>query len=186
MNVKKQFSLDVVIYGLGMGLRKFIGLFLLPFYTRALPLDEYGVLDSLTTFLLLLTVCLNLGLDSSSAFYFFQAKEEHEKGRVLFTHFILKLLAAIPAIILAFFSETISWYLFETKEYSGLVLITCLLIPANLLLNEQTHLYRIHRQAWRYNIFFNWQIPAQHRTGHYPGEPVEVWPNWGTISSFFQ
>lgn len=152
MGIKKEFLKDSIVYGLGRGIKKFIGLFLLPFYTRALTPEDFGILGTLSTGILLLSGFLNLGLDSAAGFYFFQAKTKIEKGRVLFTLFIIRLLTIIPCLILSFFSETISLYLFGSNEYSWIVFISCFIIPISLLMSEQTHVYRYYREPWKYNI----------------------------------
>jgi len=110
-NIRK-FSIDALVYGLGSGLKKFIGIFLLPFYTRALSPADYGILDSLATFTFFISAIIGVGIDSASGFYFFEVKTEKEKGQVLFTTFILRLLTAVPSLILSFFSKNISIALF--------------------------------------------------------------------------
>jgi len=148
----KNFSKDAIAYGLGKGIKKFLGFLLLPFYTRALTPADYGILDTLGTFVFFIAVFFNLGLDSASGFYYFQPKEENEKGKILFTVFILRLVTVIPAVILAFFSSNISELLFKTDEYANVVLITCLLLPINVITSEQELVYRFNRKPWKYNL----------------------------------
>lgn len=152
MSFIKKFSKDTIAYGLGSGVKKFLGFLLLPFYTRALTPADYGILDTLGTFIFFTVVFLNMGLDSASGFYYFQPKDEKEKGRILFTVFTLRLLTIIPALILSFFSSEISQKLFNTDEYSNVVLITCLLLPLNVITSEQELVYRFNRQPWKYNL----------------------------------
>jgi O-antigen/teichoic acid export membrane protein len=152
MSHKKDFIKDALVYGLGNGIKKFIGFFLLPFYTRALTPEDYGLLSTLSTFTMLLSALLNIGLDSASGYYFFQAKDQDEKGKVLFTHFILRLFGIIPPLILSFFSAPISRIFFKTEDYAWLVFISIMLVPVNLLMSEQSHIYRYFRKPWSYNI----------------------------------
>jgi len=152
VGIKKEFLKDTIIYGLGRGIKKFIGLFLLPFYTRALTPEDFGILGILSTGVLLITAFLNLGLDSAAGFYFFQAKTEIEKGKVLFTLFVIRLLTIIPCLLLSFFSETISFHLFSSSDYTWIVFITFLIIPISLLMSEQTHVHRYYREPWKFNI----------------------------------
>jgi len=150
-NIRK-FTGDTLVYGLGNGLKKFIGIFLLPFYTRALSPADYGIMASLATLTYFISAIIGVGIDSASGFYFFEAKTEKEKGQVLFTTFILRLLTAVPSFILSFFSKSISEALFGTSEYTWLVFISCITIPVSFLLSEQSHLYRFYRQPWKYNL----------------------------------
>lgn len=152
MGYKKDFLFDSVIYGLGNGIKKFIGFFLLPFYTRALTPEDYGLLGTLTTFTMLLSAFLNFGLDSATGYYYFKAKGEEEKGKVLFAHLLLRLVGIIPPMILSFFSSSISLAFFKTEDYTWLVFISIMLEPVNLLMSEQSHIYRYFRKPMSYNI----------------------------------
>ena len=73
MSLIKQFSKDTLVYGLGKGLKKFIGLLLLPVYTRALSPEDFGILDTLGSALFFIIVFFNFGLDSAVSYFFFQA-----------------------------------------------------------------------------------------------------------------
>lgn len=152
MNPLKEFSKDTLIYGLGSGLKKFIGLFLLPFYTRALVPSDYGILDTIGTVIYFLTAIFNMGLDSASGRYFYMAKTEREKGKVLFTVLVLRIITIIPAIILSLFSQQISIFLFKSADYTWVIFISCMLLPLNLLISEQNHIYRYFREPWKFNI----------------------------------
>ena len=152
MSQRKEFIKDTFIYGLGTGIKKFIGFFLLPFYTRALTPADYGLLDTIATSLFFVNTFLNMGLDSASGFYFFKGKDDKEKGEIIFTVFILRLVTAIPALILSFFSGKISLILFGNENYTALVFLSCIIIPISLLNSEQSHLYRFYREPWKYNL----------------------------------
>lgn len=152
MRILKDFTKDAVVYGLGKAIKKFISFLLLPFYTRALSPSEYGILESLGAFVLFVSTFFNLGLDTASWFYFFQPKEQEEKGKILFTTFTFRILTIIPCIIMSFFSREISIYLFESDSYTNVVFVTCMIIPVNILTSEQEHIYRFYRKPWRYNL----------------------------------
>ena len=151
MGNKKDFLKDVFLYGFGNGVRKFIGIFLLPFYTRALTPEDYGILSSLSTFTLLFCAVIDIGLDSATSYYYLTRKNEKEKGQILFTLLILRLLTFVPALLLSLFSTQISTALFGSTAYSWVVFISCLTIPFSFLLSEQTYVYRYLRQPMKYN-----------------------------------
>lgn len=152
MSLLRQFSKDTLLYGLGKGIKKFIGLLLLPLYTRALSPAEFGIIDSLGALLFFMSVFFTLGLDSSTSYYYFKEQNEKGRGKILFTAFVLRLMAVIPATILSFFSHPISKFMFGSEQYAGAVLITFLLIPANIIMSEQELIYRFNRKAWNYNL----------------------------------
>jgi len=150
--LRSLFFKDTIVYGLGKGIKKFIGLFLLPFYTRALTPEDYGLLSTLGTFTMLLSAFMNFGLDSATGFYYFRAHSMMEKGKVLFTHFVIRLAGIIPPLILSFFSARLSVFFFKTQEYTWLIFISIILVPVNLLMSEQSHIYRYYRKPWQYNV----------------------------------
>lgn len=152
MSNLKNFSKDAFVYGLGAGLKKFIGIFLLPFYTRALSPADYGLLDSLGTFTFFIAAFIGIGIDSASGFYFFEVKTEKEKGEILYTTFILRLLTILPSLILSLFSEKISFLLFGTTGYTWLVFISCISIPVDFMVSEQSQIYRYFKKPWKYNL----------------------------------
>jgi O-antigen/teichoic acid export membrane protein len=151
MGDKRAFVKDTVVYGLGNGLKKFIGLFLLPFYTRALSVGEFGMLETLGTAAALLGGFLSVGLESAGGFYFFKAGDD-QKGTVLSTAFFLRLLSFLALIPIFLFRESLSLLLFDTPSNGSLIVLLCLLVPVNLLMSEQSHLFRYFRQPWRYNL----------------------------------
>lgn len=152
MNLLRQFSKDTLLYGLGKGVKKFIGLLLLPLYTRALSPAEFGIVDSLGALLFFISVFFTLGLDSSTSYFYFKEQNENARGQILYTAFALRLLAIIPTTALSFFAHPISKIMFGTEQYAGAVLITFLLIPANIIMSEQELVYRFNRKAWNYNL----------------------------------
>jgi len=78
MSNLKKLGKDSAVYGFGTVLKKFIGILLLPFYTRALSPSEYGILDTLVTFGFFTSVILSLGLVGATSRYYFIADTEKE------------------------------------------------------------------------------------------------------------
>ena len=150
-NLKNLFK-DTALYGIGKSIQKFIGLFLLPFYASVLGPEEFGVLDTIGVATFFIISVLNCGLDSASGRFFYVAKNPTEKGEVLFTVLVLRLITIIPCLILIPFSAKISIVLFGTKFYSNVVLLSILLIPLTLLYSEQEHVFRYHFEPIKFNI----------------------------------
>ncbi|WP_255297583.1 oligosaccharide flippase family protein [Anaerophaga thermohalophila] len=69
--------------------------------------------------------------------------------RQLFSLRILSFLLIVP---LLFFQDVFSQLLFGSKDFSFLVLLLLILVPVNLMMSEQSHLFRYFRQPWRYNL----------------------------------
>lgn len=137
---------------MGSALKKMITLLLLPFYARALSPAEYGVLETLGTMVFFISVVLNVGLDSATGLFFYQAKTDEEKGKLLYTLFILRMLTFIPIFISLFFAAGISRLLFNNDLYSWSIIISLVSIPFILLTSEQERIFRLYRKPWKFNI----------------------------------
>lgn len=152
MSVTKEFSKDTLIYGFGSAVKKFIGVFLLPFYTRSLLPEDFGILDTLGTCIFFVSTILNIGIDSAVGYYYFTCEDEKEKGKILYTTFILRILTIIPVLILSIFSNQISISLFNSDKYAWPIFVTCMIIPLTLITSEQEFIYRIFRKPWKFNL----------------------------------
>jgi len=178
MGFSQEFAKDTLVYGIGRGIKKFIGIFLLPFYTRALSIDEYGILDTLATMTMLGAAFLSVGLDSAVGFYFFKAGEK-ERGRVAFTLFVIRLLTFIPSLIPVLLSKQLSILLFGTPDYVVPVAISSLLIPVSLLVDEQSKLLRYFRKAW----LFSYSSILKSLINVLLGITLVVWLSYGITGS---
>jgi len=178
MSFSKDFAQDTIVYGLGRGIKKFIGIFLLPFYTRALSVDEYGVLETLSTMTMLGAAFLSVGLDSAVGFYFFKAGEKN-RGRVTFTLFVIRLFTFIPALIPVFLADKLSIALFGTDEYVIPVALSTLLIPVSLLMDEQSKLLRYFRRPW----LFSYSTILKSIINVALGITLVVWLSYGVTGS---
>jgi O-antigen/teichoic acid export membrane protein len=151
MSSIKEISKDTVIYGVGTVLQKIIGFILLPFYTRALVPEQYGILDTLTTLTFFLSTIFGLGLSGATSRYFFLAESEEEKKKLLFTSAILRLIAySIPLTILIVFSPQISRLFFDTDKYSLVVAATGLLLFFSAQQEVQSQIFRFYREPIKF------------------------------------
>lgn len=152
MSGGKDFVKDSIGYGLGSGLKKFIGLLLLPFYTRALSPEEYGILDILSTTSFLISSFLSFGFDSAVGFYYYKFEGTRRKT-LLYINLLQKIFTVFPILVLILFSDYISEILFGSNEYYLVIIISLANIPISLILSEQTHIYRYQRKILIYNFF---------------------------------
>ena len=106
MNLKK----DTIIYGIPSAFRGLIAFLLLPFFTRVLTPDEYGVFTMLTLYNLFLFIIFNFGLSNSIGPIYFKDDRLENKGLVISN-----------SLFIAFFSSTLiffSTYFFNDKILS--------------------------------------------------------------------
>ena len=153
MSLMKDLSKDTIIYGIGTVLQKIIGFVLLPFYTRALIPAEYGVLDTLATLTFFVATIFSLGLGGATSRYFFIADSDDEKKKLLYTSATLRLISfSIPLLVFIIFSSQISIILFDTDEYSFVVLLTGFLLFFSTQQEIQTNIFRFYRVPVKFNV----------------------------------
>jgi|WetSurMetagenome_2_1015567.scaffolds.fasta_scaffold00034_47 O-antigen/teichoic acid export membrane protein len=153
MSDLKTLGKDTIIYGFGQVLKKAIGLFLLPFYTRALNPADYGILDSLGTLTFFLAIIFGLGLDGATSRYFFVAQDEKSKSIVLSTSLIIRVISStVPIIFLIPLSSGISGIMFKESDYGWVVALTLINIPVQNISNLQENIFRYYRAPWKYMV----------------------------------
>lgn len=142
---------DTLVYGLGSVFKKFIGVILLPFYTRALSPSDYGILDTLATVIFFISAIIGLGLEGGTGRYFFIAETDVEKGKVLYTSVMIRNVTNwVPILLLLPFSNKISNLLFDSSNYNWVVAISLLTIPLTNTTSLQDLLFRYYREVWKY------------------------------------
>nr|MBA3985966.1 hypothetical protein [Flavobacteriales bacterium] len=70
----KKLGKDVAIYGIAASLSKFIGIFLIPVFSRYFDPNEYGALDLIMTVVSLVAIFGMLQLESGIARFYYEAE----------------------------------------------------------------------------------------------------------------
>ena len=149
----KTFLGDAGIYGIGKAIKKLIGVFLLPFYARALSPEEYGTIDVLANAVFFVATFSSIGLNDATARFFYKAETEDAKGEVLFTAISIRLiLSTILSLTLLPFADQISYFFFKTSDYKWAVYMSCIFVPISILSEEQSSIYRYYRKAIQFNV----------------------------------
>ena len=111
---------------------KAMNFFLMPMYTEHLTTEMMGISDTITSFTGLLLPLFVMGLDSAfSAFYYDKGEKQAEK--VFNTVWFTLLGMGIVPLLLCGFSTGISSVLFETDQYSVIVMIALVSVSMNIL-----------------------------------------------------
>ncbi len=153
MSSIKGLSKDTLIYGVGSVIQKIIGIVLLPFYTRALSPAEYGILDTLATLTFFMSTIFGLGIPGATYRYFFIAEGEDEKKKLLYTSASIRLISySIPLILFVIFSSKISLMLFDTAEYSLVIIATGFVFFFAAQQDIQSQIFRFYRESVKFSF----------------------------------
>ncbi len=123
-------SWQSVAYGIGTLGSQLLVYFMLPFLTRYMSQEEYGVVSVITAAFAFLNMLTNAGLPQATFRYFNNIKDENEQQITIGTSQILFfLLSALPAAGILLFPKPISFLLLGSNQYaSTLQLVACYLV----------------------------------------------------------
>ncbi len=106
-------------YGVGVLGSQLIVIILVPFLTRYMPREEYGVVSILTSLYVFLNVLTNAGLPSAVFRFYNDAEDEKDRRLTLgASQFLFFLFAALPAICILLFPRVISVFLLDSDQYA--------------------------------------------------------------------
>ena len=142
----KELTKDTAIYGISTIVGRFLGFFLVPFYTNVINTRDYGIYSNIYAYLAFLNIVFIYGMDSAFMKYASQ-NEGMEKKKIFSTSYIfVSITSVLFSLALLFIKNPFSEVMEISSSYSNLyyylVLIlffdTVALIPfANLRLERK-------------------------------------------------
>lgn len=149
MNPLRRLLSDAVIYSVTPMLSALVGLILIPIYTRSLSPSEYGALAQVNTTTALATTFVVFGLDNSSAIWFWEHPEAHERSRTFSTWLAFTLSTSALVGFVAILAR--KWLAQMLLHDSGLHAVW-LLFAANILMLNVVRIgvmwFRMERTPW--------------------------------------
>ena len=142
-----------LIYGIGGVLQKFIGFFLLPFFTRALNPEDYGVYALVSLIAMAINGFLTLGTGNSIGILYFQEENTKNRPSIIWTCILILLTNGIIWYFLIFITAPyISQLIFQTDEYENLIRISLFGAVLGIILDPWLAYLRMEEQAKKYVI----------------------------------
>lgn len=139
---------NMLIYGVGGFLNRFVGFLLLPIFTAYLSPSDYGISSILSWIAFLVTPIFSLGLGAAIAPCYFEGNNPERKEITVRTAFSLLLISSgLLAIIGIGFAKPISSLAFKTSEYHDLVAMTLLSTSLSLLSIPSTLYLQLEERA---------------------------------------
>jgi O-antigen/teichoic acid export membrane protein len=123
-------SWQSVAYGVGTLGSQLLVYFMLPFLTRYMPQEEYGVVSVITAAFAFLNMLTNAGLPQATFRYYNNNKDEKEQQIIIGTsQFLFFLLSALPAAGILLFPKPISFLLLGSDRYAPILqIVACYLV----------------------------------------------------------
>ncbi len=150
----KRLGKDSLIYGLGNMASRFIGLLLLPIYTRVFSPADYGIMDVIATMTTLASIVLAAGSGSALNFYFFKYSDPIERRKTLSTTSVYLLgINVLVAVGVWFMAEHISLLAFGRSVYAKYLRVAILSVPFASFIGLSLNIIRLQRRPWAYISF---------------------------------
>jgi O-antigen/teichoic acid export membrane protein len=146
---------QTLVYGFSAAMLQVVGLVTLPVYARAFSPDEFGTLEVATVGMSMLLVLADLGMASASqrSYYDYGDNQAHQRRAVLATALLATLLAATAlAVVLIACRGPISEWLFDSREWTSLVVLVALCLPTATLATYFREVMRLRLRPWQYTF----------------------------------
>jgi O-antigen/teichoic acid export membrane protein len=142
----KELTKDTAIYGISTIIGRFLGFFLVPFYTNVISTHDFGIYSNIYAYLAFLNIVFIYGMDAAFMKYA-SLNDESEKRKIFSTAYLFVFLTSIALSVFLYLLKTPLSHLMEipaelTKLYYYLIFIlifdTLALVPfSNLRLERK-------------------------------------------------
>jgi len=141
---------ESALYSLTAIASPLIGIILVPIYTRVFSPDEYGIIELVATVTALLTILLIAGLENGIGRYYVDTVSHDDKRKIATTGIAYLALTALTLItILMAFSNKLASLLFQSGDYSKVLLLALACVPFMVMVASFTNLLRFRLQPLR-------------------------------------
>lgn len=138
---------ESAIYGASSVLSRFVSVFLVPLYTASLTPADYGVMGLLTSGYSFISIFLILNLDSATARWFYDTKNNKERLITINTWFYFyQTVSLVMCGVLFLLSEQISLWLLNSSEYYIFIRIIAFTLPLITFSSIVLIILRLERQ----------------------------------------
>lgn len=149
----KRLASGSLIYGIGGILQRFMGLLLLPFFTRVLSPEDYGVVALIGLATIAFTGLYNLGTGNSMGVLYFREEDKSKRPIIIWTNAILMfgnclLLTAVLFVAAPWISEL----LFQIPEYTNLIRLSLCGLALTVIADPFLAYLRMEEKAKRYMV----------------------------------
>ncbi len=151
----RRLSSDVIIYGAGRVALQAVGFITLPIFTRIFSPDDYGIIETITTFTSIVALFATLGLESASqrSYFDYTAEEKQKRQTVLSTTFwIILIWSTGLASLFIMISYSLATRLSGDSRYSLLLGIAFITIPITTITNFLLDILRLWHRPVYYSL----------------------------------
>lgn len=143
-----------LIYGAGNILAKMIGFLLIPVYTRYLTPADYGVIEILDLTVTLLSTLIGYSITSSIVRFYYQQKEEADKGRLVSTGLLFVGAAALTVTLGVLpFASAVSRLMFNADGYGHYLSVVLFTLLFQIIGDYCMAYVQVRQESMRYTLY---------------------------------
>ena len=145
---------DTIVYAIGTFLLRAVSIVLIPIYTSALAVQEYGAVETLMVLVQTLRILLTFGLSSAILRFYPECKNENEEMTMVRTSLVITLGLSLMSLMLIIpFSSHLGGILFKNEGYRQYIVLAFLLAVGNSIQLLLLSYYRARQASGIYVIF---------------------------------
>jgi O-antigen/teichoic acid export membrane protein len=148
----KDLGKSVFIYGIASGMSKFVGLFLIPFFSRCFSPEQYGSLDLIATVISFVSIFGMLQLESAISRYYYEVEGTKRKIYISTAFWTIFAFSSLLQLIILFSSDSISILLFKSLNYTNIIKVASFNILLLNLFGFLTVLLRFNNKPLFYSL----------------------------------
>jgi O-antigen/teichoic acid export membrane protein len=146
---------ETVVYGIAGTISRFIGIFLIPLYTRAFSPADYGEIAILTAFTTLLSTFIVLGLDSATGRWYYDSTDPSRRKQVISSWFWAQNATGwAVALVVIVLAAPIANLMLGSARLANLVVLAALTVPLSTFSKVIGNWLRYQRRPWMAAIYF--------------------------------
>jgi O-antigen/teichoic acid export membrane protein len=145
----RQLASESLVYGLAGTISRFLGIFLVPIYTRIFTPEDYGVLSLVASTMAVVSIFSVLALDSAAGRWFWETEEEEDRRRTIASWAWCQL--AVSAALAALMFAAADWLgrRIVGRGDAGLYFrLVALTLPLSVLGAVLINWLRMQRRPW--------------------------------------
>ena len=140
-----------IVYGIGGVLQRFLGLLLLPFFTRVLSPEDYGVVAMIALISIAMSGVFTLGTQNSMGILYFREDDILMRPTIIWTNISLMVINGLFwLIVFCFTAPTVSNLVFQSDQYAQLIRLAVLGAILGIVAEPFLAYLRMEEKAWRF------------------------------------
>lgn len=145
----KQLASESAVYGIAGALSRFIGIFLIPIYTRVFSKEDYGVMSLVLSSIALVGIFAKLALDNSAHRFFWDTDCERERKSYLSSWLYCQLVMSVGfALLIIVFAEPIAVFVIDDPSCGRYFQLLALTLPIGTVGSVLSNWFRMQRRPW--------------------------------------